>query len=60
MTDAKGDYVYQRFFGNKSQLVQGYKFADMTLANGDYIWEIQAVYDDVQGIERKMGQFKIE
>lgn len=60
MTNGTGDFVYQRFFGDLEKLTQGFNFASMNLPAGDYIWEIEAVYDDEQGIERKTGSFVME
>jgi len=61
ITDARtGDFVYERFFGDLERLMQGFNFAGMNMPSGEYVWEIEAVYDDEQGIERKVGEFVID
>jgi hypothetical protein len=60
ITDPTGDFVYERFFSNMDKLTAGFDFASMKLEKGDYIWEIEAVYDGEEGIERKVGQFTID
>ena len=60
ITDVTGDFVYLRFFGNVLKLKAGFNFAAMNLKKGQYMWEIEAVYDDEKGIERKTSEFKIE
>ena len=60
LTDVTGTFVYERFFGNMNRLQDGFKFASMNLLKGQYIWEIEAVYADETGIERKSGSFKMQ
>jgi hypothetical protein len=60
ITDLSGNFVYERFYGNKDKLIEGFKFEEFDQSYKEFIWEIEAVYDDVEGIERKTGYFKME
>jgi hypothetical protein len=60
ITDPTGTFVYERFFGGMNKLETGFRFANLDVKAKDYIWEIQAGYDNEIGIERKTGQFKVD
>ncbi len=60
LTNITGDFVFERFFGNMTKLTSGFDFTSMALPKGEYVWEIEAVYEDELGIERKTNQFTLE
>ncbi|MEZ4939324.1 MAG: hypothetical protein R3D58_00560 [Saprospiraceae bacterium] len=60
ITNITGDFVIERFYGNVDKLADGFKFDKMGIEKGDYIWQIEAVYPDEKGVERKIGMFKVE
>lgn len=60
ITNLTGDFVIERFYGNVGKLADGFKFDKMGIEKGDYIWQIEAVYPDEKGVERKIGMFKVE
>jgi hypothetical protein len=60
ITDIAGDFVYARFFGDLEKLTNGLDIVAMSLPKGEFFWEIEAVYQDEIGIERKVGQFRVE
>lgn len=60
ISDLNGDFIYERFFGNISKLQSGFNIQDMKLDPKEYVWEIQAVYEDQVGIEVRRGVFKLD
>lgn len=60
ITDLTGDFVYERFWGNTDKLIQGIKLASLNMPKGEFVWEIEAIYEDEKGLERIVGEFKME
>lgn len=59
ITDLAEDFAPVRSSGNTQKLMAGYRFADMGLKKGEYLWKIYAVFDDKVGAERKFGRFSV-
>jgi hypothetical protein len=60
ITDPTGNFVYERFYGNMDKLIAGFKFEGYNGIGKEYVWEIEAVYSDEEGMERKTGYFRMQ
>ncbi|MDX2280218.1 MAG: hypothetical protein NW218_11565 [Saprospiraceae bacterium] len=68
ITDLTGDYVYERLYATdkqsienvKQKLASGYTFAEMGLKKGTYVWEVEAIYEGLKGMERKTGEITMQ